>query len=285
MRRRQRAESVTPSLIHFVVALDAEAKPIISWFGLRRVHPDRGFPLFRHAHVALVVSGPGKANAAAAAAHLHAACGFPRDALWINIGIAGHPQQPAGETFVIHALEDVAAGRRWFPPLAVTPPWPGERLLTLDRPDTTYRHGALVDMEAAGFYATACRFSTAELVHCIKVVSDNADQPASRLSAQDLTALIGTQLDALDLFLHRLGRLANELADEALDSATQAAPYLARWHFTDAQRRQLNTLLDRWQVVFPQAPPWPTGIEDAASAAAAIERLAAIIQRQPLTTP
>ena len=275
---------MTSSLIHFVVALDAEAKPLISWFGLKRVQPDRGFPVFRHAHVALVVSGTGKANAAAATAHLHAACGFPRDALWINIGVAGHPAHGVGEAFVIHALEDEAAERRWFPPQAVTPPWPGEQLLTLDRPDLGYQHKALVDMEAAGFYPIACRFSTAELVQAVKVVSDNCEVPAGEVSANDLTMLIGRQLDALDLFLHRLGRLANELAEEMLDTELQAGPYLARWHFTNAQRQQLGALLGRWQVLFPDTQPWPSGLDGASSAARAIECLASSIDRQPFIT-
>ena len=273
------------SIVHLVVALDAEAKPLISWFGLRRQHPDRGFPVFRHAHVALVVAGPGKANAAAATAHLHAASGFPRDALWVNIGVAGHPELEIGATRVAHAVDDAAAARSWYPPLAVTPPWPSARVVTLDRPDIGYAAGQLVDMEAAGFYATACRFATSELVQVVKVVSDNRVHPADRLTAGDLTALVGRQLDALDLFLHRLGRLANELAEVDPVDEDQLQPYLERWRFTASQRRQLEQQLRRWHT-HTAAPAWPAGgIESATSAAEAIRRLAALCDLRGRLSP
>ena len=248
------------SLVHLVVALDAEAKPLISWFGLKRQQPDRGFPVFRHAHIALVVAGPGKANAAAATAHLHAVCGFPRDALWLNVGIAGHRELAVGTTAVAHAVDDAATR-------------PSARVITVDNPDLACEAGEVIDMEATGFYATACRFATSELVQVVKIISDNPAHPADRLKPGDLTALVGRQLDALDLFLHRLGRLANELAEVDPLDERQLEPYLARWRFTASQRRQLEQQLRRW-FAHPESPPWPDGIEAATSATEAIRLLA-----------
>jgi hypothetical protein len=267
--------------VHLVVALDAEAKPLISWFGLKRQQPDRGFPVFRHAHIALIVGGPGKANAAAATAHLHAACGFPRNALWLNVGVAGNPGLAVGTTRVAHAITDVSTGRSWFPPLAVTPPWPSERLVTVDRPDLTYDADEVVDMEATGFYATACRFSTSELVQVVKIISDNREHPADRLKPGDLTALVGRQLDALDLFLHRLGRLSNELAEVDPADQSRLEPYLLRWRFTASQQRQLAEQLRRWNAQ-SAAPPWPRGIEAVTSATDAIRFLAELCDRRAL---
>ena len=74
-----------------LTALAAEAKPIASWFNLRRMLPERGFPVYRNQHVALVVAGVGKTNAAAATAYLYARSGCPADAIWVNVGVAGHP--------------------------------------------------------------------------------------------------------------------------------------------------------------------------------------------------
>lgn len=257
---------MTDSLVHLVVALDAEAKPLISWFGLKRQQPDRGFPVFRHAHIALVVSGPGKANAAAATAHLHAVCGFPRDALWINVGVAGHRNHEVGATFVSHAVDDAASDRSWYPPLAITPPWPSARVVTLDRADLAYEFADLVDMEAAGFYPTACRFSTSELVQAVKIVSDNLATPAHTLKPRDITSLVGRQLDALDLFLHRLGRLANELAEEQPLDEADLAPYLKRWRFTVSERRQLEEELRRRLILQPTGFP-PDRLQQLSSAA------------------
>jgi hypothetical protein len=269
------------SLVHLVVALDAEAAPLISWFGLKRQKPERGFPVFRHAHIALIVSGPGKSNAAAATAHLHAVCEFPRNALWLNIGAAGHRDLAIGATRVAHAVGDSSAGRSWYPPLAVTPPWPSVRVATLDKPDLDYETAELVDMEASGFYATACRFSTSELVQVVKICSDNRDRPASRLVPQDLTALVGQELDALDVFLHRLGRLANELAEGNPFDPAHLEPFLARWRFTTSQRQQLEEQIRRW-LVNSTGDPWPPGIESARSAADVIRALSDLCDQQAL---
>lgn len=257
---------------------------MMSWFGLKRVQPDRGFPVFRRAHVALVVAGPGKSNAAAATAHLHAVCGFPRDALWINVGVAGHPEFAVGTTRVAHAIHDAATGRSWYPPLAVTPPWPSAQMVTVDRPDLAYRAGEIAEMEASGFYATACRFSTSELVQVVKIVSDNRDHSADRLKPADLTALVGGELDAMDLFLHRLGRLSNELAEADPVEEDHLAPYLARWRFTATQRRQLEEQVRRWSV-WATGPPWPAGVESLPSATAVIHRLAELCDRRALPLP
>ncbi|MEN8175692.1 MAG: hypothetical protein ABFS23_08005 [Pseudomonadota bacterium] len=275
---------MTDTLVHFVVALDAEAKPLIAWFGLKRQQPDKGFPVFRHAHVALVVSGPGKANAAAATAHLHARCGFPRDALWLNIGIAGHGRNSPGDAFVVHGLGDAGSGRRWFPPQAVTAPWPGEILETRDAPADTYPAAGLVDMEAAGFYATACRFSTSELVQVIKVVSDNPDIPAERLKPTDLPPLIGAQLDDLDLFLHRLGRLANELHDDRQHVEETKHALRERWHFTASQDQQLGELLRRWHALGEDAGALAS-LGDAYSAADVLARMRQHLDTLPLRFP
>lgn len=275
---------MTDSLVHLVVALDAEAKPLASWFGLQRQRPDKGFPIFRHAHIALVVCGPGKANAAAGTAHLHAVCGFPRNGLWVNIGIGGHRELPVGSTRIAHAVEDAASGRAWYPPLAFTPPWPSEYVRTVDRPDATYSCEGIVDMEASGFYATACRFSTSELVHAVKVVSDNRERALTRLRAVEIVSLLGQQLDAVDLLLHRLGRLANELAESDPMEDADLAPYLARWHFSASQRIQLAEQIRRWLVRCGDAP-WPEGIDTARSATEAIRLLSEYTDRQALRLP
>lgn len=275
---------MTGSLVHLVVAVDAEAKPLISWFGLKRLQPDRGFPVFRHAHIALAISGPGKTNAAAATAHLHAACGYPRDALWINMGVAGHPDLPVNSCRVTHSVEDAGNGRSWFPPLSVTPPWPSAGLVTIDKPDSDYEHESLVDMEAAGFYATACRFSTSELVQVVKIVSDNRANPARAMKPQHLIKLVGQQLDALDLFLHRLGRLANEIAEGAEAADEDLAPYLQRWSFTASQRRQLAEQVRRLKVLEIQQRP-PESLTAVKSASDLIRQLSRLADDQPFPLP
>ena len=65
-------------------------------------------------------------------------------------------------------------------------------------------------MEASGFYATAVRFSRPELVHCLKVISDNREQPGRDISAAMVRRLIAGRLDLLQELLSRLTALAGQ---------------------------------------------------------------------------
>jgi len=191
-------------VINLVVALPAEAKPVISRFGLTRVQPDLSFPLYRRGRVALVVTGPGKSAAAAGTDLLATSGGCPQPAIWVNFGVAGHAERQVGEVLLARSITDADSGRTWCPILPRDRPCPGDDLLTLDRPDPDYRHQGLADMEASGFFPTACRYTDAELVQVLKVVSDNRETTARRLSAKQVRLLIGGALATLEALLASL---------------------------------------------------------------------------------
>lgn len=195
---------LSASPINLVVALPAEAKPIASGMELERVQPDRGFPLYRRGLISLVVSGPGKANAAAASAFLFAMGGCPRDAIWVNIGTAGHAERQVGETLLAHTITDAGSGRSWCPTITADCPLPADALVTLDRPDLSYRRPGMVDMEASGFYPTVCRFTAVDLVQVIKIVSDNRDNSARGLGAKQIRGLMENSLDELETLIAHL---------------------------------------------------------------------------------
>ena len=84
-------------MIHFVVALPAEGKPLIDRYGLRRRTLRSDYPIYEGNDITLIVSGIGKVAAAAATACLHASTNDHRPGVWLNVGIAGHSQRPVGE--------------------------------------------------------------------------------------------------------------------------------------------------------------------------------------------
>lgn len=197
--------------VHLVTALPAEAAPVTSRFDLKRRQPDCGFPVYRNRHISLVVSGVGKTNAAAASASLHALNHCPANAIWINLGIAGHGKLPRGEAVLAHSITDAATGETWRPPVHILPPCTHVGLETLDRPDFDYERRSAFDMEASGFYATAVRLSPPQLVHCFKVISDNREQSGRGISAALVRRLIADRLDLLQELLDRLTTIAGRL--------------------------------------------------------------------------
>lgn len=235
------------SRVVLVVALRPEARPLIEHFGLARAGNDAPFGLFRgdDASVHLVLSGPGRAAAAAAVAY--AAASAPEDVAWLNVGIAGHRELPVGDALLAHRIHDEVAGTTWYPPLVFEPPCPTAGLRTVARPCSDYPTDDLYDMEGSAFYGVAARCSSHELVHCLKVVSDNCDRPSSRLTAARVTELIAAAVPLVSRLVDQLAGLSAEQRRLRADPPA-FDEVLARAHFTVSNRRRLRLLLRRWSV-------------------------------------
>jgi len=102
-------------------------------------------------------------------------------------------------------------------------------------------------MEAAGFYDTARRFSTAELVQCFKVISDNCSS-STQISAAFVEQLIQNRLGTIDLILERMRPLAAEVTFPEL-SGLEIEPFLTHWHFTVSEQNRLRYLLRRLKTL------------------------------------
>jgi nucleoside phosphorylase len=206
-------------LIRLVVALPAEARPLIRRYELARAAGGE-FPVWRADGVALVVSGVGRHKAAAATAFLAAAEGpgeGASEAAWLNVGIAGHRSLPLGEAVLAHKVVSAAGGRAWYPPLLFEPPCATAAVITVgrpetsypeDRPETSYPEEAAYDMEATGFCLAAARFASAELIQVVKVVSDNAAAPLDRLTAGGVEELIERRVEIVAGIAERTAALA-----------------------------------------------------------------------------
>lgn len=285
MARRKSAsppESAPPPgpAVVLVTALRAEARPLIERFGLSRAGDDAPFARFTGEQdpVELVVCGPGKVSAAAAVAHVGA---FVPSVAWLDVGIAGNAHHPLGSVHLAHRVRDDASGRAWFPPLVFRPPCPTAAVTTVAEPCIDYPDDDLYDMEAAGFYEIAARHAPHELVHCIKVVSDNRDHPARLLDGARVTALIGDNLDTICAVIDELAALATEyrrLHDEppGLDELLGAA------RFSATRRRQLRRALRRWAVLRGDIDPvdWVRR-RDARSAAEILGDIEAHLDSRP----
>lgn len=239
-------------MLRFVVALEAEARPLVDCF---RMEPagEGPFKVFRGDAVWLIVSGQGKAASAAATAYLHLFTGGAMGSAWLNVGVGGHGRRPVGESFIAHKITDSASGASWYPQLVIDAPRPTAPLLTVERVEEEYSPPWIYESEAAGFFPTACRFSLAELVHCFKVISDNPDTTLSRrTSSSTIEKLIEQSLEEIGAFGQDLADLAREVAEIAADPPLYEE-IVERWPFTAGQQRRLRRLLQRLAVLDPEA--------------------------------
>ncbi|MEA3303461.1 MAG: hypothetical protein U9Q75_09335 [Pseudomonadota bacterium] len=196
-------------MICFVIAYRAEAAALINYFRLEK-QQQQEFPLYRHKNITLVISGSGKSNAAAATAYLYGKTGFHSDAVWINLGIAGHALDAQGSTCLASKVIDVATQRVLHLSLPDKPPWKTAALYTYDQPHRSdQRDKGMFDMEASGFAFTARRFTQPQFVHCIKVISDNQKTGISTPSSAMLEKWMMSQMSLVDDFLQSLLQVYN----------------------------------------------------------------------------
>jgi hypothetical protein len=247
-------------MLRFVVALQAEAHPLVARFGMAAVS-ESPFPVYRGEEAWLIVSGHGKAASAAATAYLHLIAGGALGRAWLNAGLGGHGQRRLGEGVLAHKISDAASGASWYPQLVIDSPGPTVPVLSVERVEDEYAPPWVYESEAAGFFPTACRFSVAELVHVYKVISDNPDATLSRrMSSRAVEALIASNLDRIEGFARGLADLAREL--EALAAEPPGYPEaLERWSFSAVQQNRLRRLLRRLAALDPGSSRDPAYLE------------------------
>lgn len=262
-------------MIHFVVALLPEAKPLIDYYHLKALPHSKQFKLYEGDGKRLIVSGVGKQRVASAAEFLHAFSGSLRNQVWINVGIGGHAERNLNEGILAHKITDHTSNESWYPPIVFEAPCPSESVLTVDQPETEYRSSEVYDMEASSFYAAATRFSTAELVQCYKVISDNSKSPAKKVSAASVERFIAGHLKNMDTILGELtklvpaqfsGRPKNWVGTGKLAPLDALPPefqkFLNCWHFTVSERYRLRRLLMRLETLTSQEIVWSDELQN-----------------------
>jgi nucleoside phosphorylase len=242
-------------MIFFVVALKAEATPIIEFYRLRAYTPKGLFTVYERDNIKLIISGIGKTAAAAAVAYHYAISGQPEHTVWLNIGIAGHREDEIGGLRLAHKITDATTGRSWYPPQVISHTIATANLVTVENPEYDFGQASLYDMEAAGFYKLASRCATAEYVQCLKIISDNAQAPANStdklLNAEAVTKLIASQLPAIVDYASAIENLAEQSKAWSLPDDV-ITPFIQRWKLTVTQQRQLFTLLQRQRALQPE---------------------------------
>ena len=237
-------------MIHIFCALPCEAQPLIQFFRLTEL---KEFDLFRlyqskNTQISLTITGVGKINMAAAVSYQHACIKTSPSDIWLNIGIAGHTSLNIGEACLINKIIDEQDNSTWYPQIIFKPPCETKTLITLNKPSSEYQD-SLFDMEASAFYQIATRLGTAELIHCLKIISDNKNQPASSVNANKVKELVSTNCETIHTLIETLTPLSEEI--HSVISDPEYYQYcIEKWHFTQSEQHQLKRFLRQWPVRF-----------------------------------
>lgn len=227
-------------------ALPCEARPVIDKFKLKKNINIHCFAIYSNDTLCLTITGIGKTAMAAGIAYTQALFPSSNHPIMLNIGIAGHRTHSVGRVFLLDKIADNDTGRRFYPPLAFTPPCPTHHLITVSKPQTDYPDEALCDMEASAFYETATRFTTSELMQSIKFVSDNMSSPTPTIQAKMVSDLIEAGLSTIENTLSELRKLADIITEPR---SPEFEPLLNQYRFTGNEQIQLKKLLLRRRLL------------------------------------
>jgi len=232
--------------IFIYCALPCEAAPLIAHFKLKKDTSIWPFAVYGNNDICLTVSGLGKSAMAAAVAYSQARLAVTEPPVLVNVGIAGHNDYALGSVWLIDKITDADSQKRFFPPLVFNPPCATASIKTASTPQPNYLHEELCDMEASAFYETAVRFTTGELVQCVKVISDNTLSPVVNIQPKQVSAWITEQLPVIEKLLEILRGLAETIT---VPEPPLFAELVHRLHFTANEQIQLKNLICRWQVL------------------------------------
>jgi len=243
-------------LILAIIALPAEARPLIEHWGLKRAEDLGRFARWTSDSRRLIISGVGPTAAAAATGALLATLS-PADRKQshaFNIGWAGsrRTELGVGTLCLVNRATGVDNGREWLPDILFRHALPEAAIDTHSRPVTTGagddpRGSDLVDMEASGFFEAAWKFLPPHRAQALKIVSDHLQGGALDRSA--LQGQLGQCAPPIDAAIQAACAVADTpepaLEDEAarlFEAIVQSA------RLTETQAHQLRDALLAAQI-------------------------------------
>jgi len=269
-------------MINIVTALQCEARPLIEHYKLRGNARHSAFRCYQNDEMQLIVSGIGKLAAATATTYLAASESGTTSSAWLNLGIAGHADKAIGKPLLAHKLIDSASEQQWFPGIVMPITCDSETLITVDKPEQAYRKEMMVDMEASGFYASASRFQSCELIHSLKVISDNQLYSSEQITEKSTSAIIHDNIATIDSIINPLLEISSQL-----NTIEQASPemydFIAHWHFTTYQQNELRHLLRRWHALSLTNKPSPHDFANHTTSKAALIAIKSFLDEQPIS--
>lgn len=191
--------------VHYalIMALKAEATPVISHYKLKQLSHSSPFPVWKNNSLSLIISGPGQMAAATATAWFASFLSDLSPLYFINFGVAGHSCLPLGTPVIPHCIEDVSSCKLFYP-ICFSTSYKMEKLYSVTQVEHSYKKQGLYDMESSGFFYAASRFVTLEQIGLFKVVSDNQFHRPDLVTKQKLHELILSSIPDFEKWLTHL---------------------------------------------------------------------------------
>ena len=229
-------------MIHIITATNPEAKFFINYLKLKKLNSIKEFQIYFNEKFSLTVSGIGKINSAISVCTTFHELGKVKNNCWINIGIAGHSSSIIGELFIINKIIDKASHKNYYPYSPNINEVNQITCTTYENIDSKYNN-SLSDMELSGFYQTANKYSYRELIHSLKIVSDNKQNPFNYEEKNKIEELFKAKKKYFDLFFDKVLNIRSENITDEKQINLKIERLLDKIKTTRSEYEQIKKLL------------------------------------------
>ena len=229
-------------MIHIITATNPEAKFFINYLKLKKINSIKEFQIYFNEKFSLTISGIGKINSAVSVCTTYHELGKIKNNCWINIGIAGHTSSIIGELFTINKIIDSASLKNYYPYSPSINKIGQLSCTTYDKVDSKYCN-SLSDMELSGFYQSANKYSYRELIHSLKIVSDNMQNPFNYEEKDKVEKLFEAKKKYFDIFFEKVLKIWSENITDQKEINLKIESLLSKIKTTKSEYEQIKKLL------------------------------------------
>ncbi|MBN1914875.1 MAG: hypothetical protein JW769_03185 [Parachlamydiales bacterium] len=225
-------------MIFIAVAMSSEAQPLISHFRLKLLE-NHLVPIWKNSSIFLIITGVGQENMIFSLAYFWGKYHQENLKAGINVGICAHKTFEEKTPLLLHKVIDDRTQKKIYPSITLSIPIQSYNCLTVSKPTKPTDPDYCYDMEAFGFFSASTKFLPFDLLHSIKVVSDNESKPFTTVNHPFIGHLVSSLIPYLEQAIEELSPLT------LLVPETISLPSDFSFPLTFSEKEQLKMLLLR----------------------------------------
>ena len=229
-------------MLHFIVATYSEAQPLINFFNLKKNTKVMEVQLFFNNKMTLTITGIGDFSSSIGLCQTFFECNKSKNDIWINFGLAGHSSFELGKLVLANKISHISKATSFYPFIPAITEVQQEGCMTYHKANHEYDE-KLSDMEAYGFYNSAIRYSSKELIYVLKIISDNAKESINFKNKKEINELIIKSEDEIKLFVKQIIEIRKEFYSDSDRFNTQSEKILNSVKFTFTEKKIIKDLL------------------------------------------
>ena len=197
-------------MIHFIIATNSEARPLIDLFKLKKKNSEK-LQMYCNESISLTITGIGKINSAIGVIQTFYESSKRINDCWINVGLAGHKSHHIGKIFAIRKIYDNDNNKKIYP-FVNSFTIETDECITLEKEKKKYSN-KIYEMESSGFFKACSKFSSNELIQVLKIISDNQNESVNFKKDEQIYNLIIQHKEMIIEFTEYMKKIRNIVFD------------------------------------------------------------------------